>query len=80
MARNLKRSRGGRIMRPEGWANKLECEDCDHPQIDDYGYLCELGCGERTRYFNYEAGADAMLEAVKDAWYKDGTLLFIEGE
>ena len=53
--------------RPDNWAkvNPYPCEGCPDIQIDHYGYLCDLACGKRTVYFNKEAGADAMLEALK---------------
>ncbi len=49
--------------RPDGWP-KCPCDECDRKVVDGYGYFCNLACGERTTWFNREAGADAMYEAI----------------
>ena len=51
------------MYRPEGWP-EIPCNTCEDAVIDDYGYACEPSCGERARYFNFEAGADAYEEAI----------------
>jgi len=51
------------MYRPDNWP-KCPCDSCDHPDVDDYGYLCDLACGKRSAWFNREAGADAMLEVL----------------
>lgn len=46
---------------------KCPCDDCaaEHKLIDEYGYFCDLACGQRSQWIQREAGADAMLEALK---------------
>jgi len=56
------------MWRPDGWKN-LKCDTCKDAVIDDYGYQCELSCGERSSYFNFEAGADAILEALRKDYH-----------
>ena len=51
--------------RPEGWP-KYPCDDCTEKQIDGYGYVCDLSCGKRSQWISREAGADAMLESVRN--------------
>ena len=62
--------------RPENLAGFIPdpCADCSNKRVDEYGYLCDLGCGGRTAYLNKLAGADAMLEALefKGVVYIDG--------
>ena len=41
------------------------CEDCEKKLIDDYGMVCALGCGKGNAHANYEAGADAILDALR---------------
>ena len=50
--------------RPANWKPD-PCKDCIRKREDDYGLICDMACGQHTRYKNYEAGADAMIEAVK---------------
>lgn len=40
---------------------KEPCIDCTNKQRDEYGYLCDLSCGKRTAWANYQAG---MLDVV----------------
>jgi len=53
------------MYRPDNWP-KCPCEDCvrEYKQIDEYGYLCDLTCRERSAWANFELGADAMLETL----------------
>jgi len=41
---------------------KNPCKDCPNIQLDDYGYLCDLACGQKTAYLNHQKG---MKEVVK---------------
>ena len=52
--------------RPLDWP-KSPCDDCEHEDIDDYGYYCDLWCGKRTGWANRETGADAILGALRGA-------------
>ena len=52
------------MWRPNNWP-KNPCEHCDRKEVDQYGFICDLPCGQHTRYFNFEAGADKMLEALR---------------
>lgn len=51
--------------RPDNWP-KNPCIDCPNKQEDIYGLICDLACGKHTAWLNFEAGADAMLEGIKD--------------
>lgn len=59
--------------RPENWdeINPDPCKDCSNKVIDDYGYFCDLACGKHSAYLNKEAGADAMLEALRKKGFLD---------
>lgn len=59
--------------RPDDWP-KCPCDECDRKVIDDYGYFCDLACGERTAWLNREAGADAILKAIMEARPSDGEI------
>lgn len=50
--------------RPKDWA-KCPCDNCKRKTEDEWGLVCDLACGQHTMWVNYEAGADAMLEALK---------------
>jgi len=52
------------MWKPKNWS-KNPCDDCPNKQEDIYGLLCDLACGKHTAYLNHEAGADAILEALK---------------
>ena len=41
------------------------CRDCERKRTDQWGLICDIACGEHSAYRNYEAGANAMLEAIK---------------
>ena len=47
------------MWRPDNWP-KCPCDDCtaEHKFVDEYGYLCDLSCGKRTKWINREFGAD----------------------
>ena len=49
--------------RPANWPES-KCDKCTTKQVDDYGFLCDLSCGEHAAYLNFEAGADAMLKSI----------------
>jgi len=53
--------------RPPNWdkVNPDPCTGCKRKEVDDYGFVCDLACGEHSAYLQREAGADAMLEALK---------------
>ncbi len=38
------------------------CDGCERKVIDEYGYMCDLGCGERSQWISERAGADIQLE------------------
>ena len=48
------------------WGDKNPCVECPKKVEDEYGLFCDLACGLFTRYCYKEAGADAMLEALKE--------------
>jgi len=49
--------------RPENWkANP--CDTCPDKREDEWGLECDLYCGMYSAYINYEAGANAILEAL----------------
>jgi len=51
--------------RPEGWPESL-CDGCNNRSDDSYGeFVCDLHCGQHSMQCNFEAGASAMLEALK---------------
>lgn len=50
------------MWRPEGWQPD-PCKDCSRKIDDVYGRLCDISCGEHTRYENREVGADEMHKA-----------------
>jgi len=45
-------------------AIKDPCEGCERKQEDDWGYMCDIACGERSRYLSELAGAKKMLDAL----------------
>jgi len=49
--------------RPDGWKPN-PCDDCEDKVEDEYGLVCAIACGLDTAYRNYEAGADAMYDAI----------------
>ena len=51
--------------RPEGWP-KCPCDECEKKEEDEYGLLCNLACGKYTAWLNREAGADALLEMLRE--------------
>jgi hypothetical protein len=50
--------------RPEDWP-KCPCDGCANKVEDEYGLVCDLSCGKHSAWRNREAGADAMLTALK---------------
>ena len=54
----------GKKWRPEGWA-KDPCDACPDKINDEYGRLCNWYCHKQTEHSYFEAGADAMLESLK---------------
>ena len=65
------------MYRPKDWP-PCPCNGCELNEEDEYGYLCDLGCDKRSAWINFEAGADAMLGALRnnqwcpgdDTWIK----------
>lgn len=53
------------MYRPDVW-EKCSCDDCPEKQDDIYGRFCDLACGKWTAWKNHEAGADAMLWAIRE--------------
>ena len=53
--------------RPDTDWPKCPCDDCtaEHKLVDEWGYFCDMVCGKRTAWIQREAGADAILEALK---------------
>ncbi len=49
--------------RPKNW-QKNPCDGCENENADEYGFFCNLTCGKCSAYQNYEAGADAILDAL----------------
>jgi hypothetical protein len=45
---------------------KNPCDDCKNKQEDDYGLICDLGCGCHSMYWNYSAGYKEGIEEVVD--------------
>lgn len=41
---------------------KDPCVDCPDNNIDEWGFLCNLGCGKRTAWVNYQAGVKEVVE------------------
>lgn len=52
------------MWRPDDWP-KNPCDNCQDKQEDKYGLLCLWSCGEGMAWLNKEAGADAILGALK---------------
>lgn len=44
---------------------KDPCINCDNKVSDDYGYLCDLACGKRTAWLNYQAGQQSVMEWIE---------------
>lgn len=51
------------MYRPPNWKPN-PCDGCDKKEEDEYGLYCNIVCGKATAHSNYEAGADAMYEAI----------------
>ena len=64
----------------EGWEGN-PCGGCPRKVEDSYGLICDLYCGKHSAYINKEAGADAMLRALRDTGFRItiGQVLEIEG-
>lgn len=54
-----------KIWRPTGWP-ECKCDKCTTKQMDLFGYLCDLSCGEYSAYTNFEAGADLMVKLLRE--------------
>ena len=53
--------------RPDGWDNRNPCVTCDVRDVPNR--VCDMTCVKLAKYEGVEAGADALLEALKkDAW------------
>lgn len=50
------------------------CVGCPDKRVDEYGYLCDLACGKRTMWSNYQAGIRAVIEEL-DLYYNQKTTL-----
>lgn len=46
------------------------CKNCPNIQLDSYGYVCDLACGKRTAWLNYQAGVKDEKAKVR-VIYKD---------
>ena len=49
--------------RPKEWP-KNPCDGCKSKREDDWGLICDIACGNHTRWKHFERGADAMLDAL----------------
>lgn len=47
---------------------KEPCIDCTNKQTDEYGYFCDLSCGKRTAWVNYQAGIKETVKWVNNYW------------
>lgn len=59
----------GNSWRPKNWPEN-PCDGCPQKVEDIYGLFCDLACGKHSAYINKEAGADAILEGLKDGAYR----------
>ena len=52
--------------RPENWyvLYPNECIGCTNKVEDEWGKVCDLSCGKYSARVNFEAGADAFLQAL----------------
>jgi len=50
--------------RPKDWP-KCPCDDCEKKEIDKWGMICDIVCGEYSAWLNREDGADLMLKALR---------------
>jgi len=50
--------------RPDNWPD-CPCDKCNRNKIDDWGYLCNISCGQRSAWLNQEYGAGLLLEKLK---------------
>jgi hypothetical protein len=50
--------------RPNDWP-QCPCDECTDKHTDEYGYLCDIPCLQRTMWSCREAGADAIMEALR---------------
>ena len=41
------------------------CVGCSNLEMDEWGYLCDLSCGKRTAWLNYQAGIMEVVEWMK---------------
>ena len=44
---------------------KCPCDDCERKVEDDWGYLCDLACGQRSAWIHRKQGAKEMREYIK---------------
>jgi predicted oxidoreductase len=44
---------------------KEPCIDCSNKIIDDFGYFCDIACGERTAWLNFKAGIRKVVEWIE---------------
>lgn len=49
---------------------KNPCKHCKNKQIDSYGYVCDLTCGEYSAYLSQIEGAKKVLEYLKERYGK----------
>jgi len=45
---------------------KEPCIGCPRIRKDEYGYLCDIACGERTAWRNYMAGIKLVVEWIEE--------------
>ncbi len=56
---------------------KEPCIDCPRKVVDDFGYLCDISCGKRTAWLNYQAGIKEMVEWIKEHQVSSGEFAHI---
>ncbi len=44
---------------------KEPCIDCPDKVVDDYGYFCDIACGKRTAWQNYQAGIKEVVKWIE---------------
>lgn len=44
---------------------KEPCIDCPDKLVDDWGYVCDIHCGKRSQWLNYQAGIREVVEWIE---------------
>ena len=42
-----------------------QCETCDHKEVDDYGYLCDITCGGHGAHCVFEKARGMFITKLK---------------